>query len=415
MGAGRPRGYPARFYEILGSPPCRERAVDLKAMEKGYFGKHVFLGLLGLLGVMVALLPCELWLRIYHPDQYQPYSYLQKHKRYLVNGQESIDNGMFTRSNYYAFESRHHLNAVITDRYFSFTQKVTTNGDGFRFFGNPNGQDKIMVLGDSVTFGVGVDDGESYPDQLQRLLGRDYQVLNYGVGCWGFAEYYLTYKRYTPQVCPGLIILGVFPSNDFDDLRAASWRGKAQGDLPRPPLVRRDVYLDREEQLCSTEWTYRVPGLRNLATFVLLNKVLVRRLTGRVERWADGRNPLATEALSLKIIADMAREHRVLVLLLPARYNYENRKFLQQMEHYGEKVQQIKGVHLIDFFPLVRARAQELYVDGSHFNQEGNRLVAQEIYGFLRKNHLLQGSKGSDSMARGALPRDRDPAAAARR
>jgi hypothetical protein len=49
---------------------------------------------------------------------------------------------------------------------------------GFRFFGNPNGQDKIMVLGDSVTFGVGVDDGESYPDQHQRLLGRDYQVLN---------------------------------------------------------------------------------------------------------------------------------------------------------------------------------------------------------------------------------------------
>jgi hypothetical protein len=210
-------------------------------MAQGYFGKHMFLVLLG---VMVALLPCELALRLFYLDQYPPYSYLEKHKRYLVNGQEATEGGMFTRSNYYAFESRHHLNAVITDRYLNFTQKVTTNGDGFRFFGNPNGQDKIMVLGDSVTFGVGVDDGESYPDQLQRLLGRDYQVLNYGVGCCGFAEYYLTYNRYTPQVRPGLIILGVFPANDFHDLRAASWPGKAQGDLPWPPLARLDVYVD---------------------------------------------------------------------------------------------------------------------------------------------------------------------------
>lgn len=381
-------------------------------MAQGNFGKHMFLVLLG---VMVALLPCELALRLFYPDQYPPYSYLEKHKRYLINGPESTEGGMFTRSNYYAFESRHHLNAVITDRYYSFTQKVTTNGDGFRFFGNPNGQDKIMVLGDSVTFGVGVDDGESYPDQLQRLLGRDYQVLNYGVGSWGFAEYYLTYKRYTPQVRPGLIILGVFPANDFHDLRDASWPGKAQGELPRPPLARLDVYVDQEGFLRSTEWTYRVPGLRDLTTFVLFNKVLVRRLTSWAERLADRLNPLATEELSLKIIADLARDQRLLVLLLPARQNYRDSKFLRQIEHYGEKVQQIKGVRLIDFFPLVRARAGELYVDENHFNPAGNRLVAQEIYGFLMKNRLLTRSTGSGGGARHTNLRERDPEEAAAR
>lgn len=172
------------------------------------------------------------------------------------------------------------------------------------------------------------------------------------MGSWGFAEYYLTYKRYTPQVRPGLIILGVFPANDFHDLRAASWPGKAQGELPRPPLARLDVYVDQEGYLRSTEWTYRVPGLRDLATFVLFNKVLVRRLTGWMERRADRRNPLATEELSLNIIADLVRDPRVLVLLLPARHNYRDSKFLRQMEHYQEKVQQLKGVHLINFFPM---------------------------------------------------------------
>jgi hypothetical protein len=103
-------------------------------MAQGNFGKHM---LLVLLGVMVALLPCELALRLFYPDQYPPYSYLEKHKRYLINGPESTQGGMFTRSNYYAFESRHHLNAVITDRYYSFTQKVTTTEDGFPLLWQP--------------------------------------------------------------------------------------------------------------------------------------------------------------------------------------------------------------------------------------------------------------------------------------
>jgi len=59
-------------------------------MEKGYFGKHLFLGLLG---VIVALLPCELALRLFYLDQYPPYSYLEKHKRFLVNGQEATEGG----------------------------------------------------------------------------------------------------------------------------------------------------------------------------------------------------------------------------------------------------------------------------------------------------------------------------------
>jgi lysophospholipase L1-like esterase len=348
-----------------------------------------------LLGVIVALLPCELALRLFYPAQYPTYSSLEKHKRYTVNGRESKGSGMFTRSNYYAFESRHNLHAVITDRNYSFTQKVTTNGDGFRFTGNLNNQNKIMVLGDSVTFGVGVDDGESYPDQLQRLLGQDYQVLNYGVGAWGFAEYYLTYKRYAPRIRPRLIILGVFPANDFADLMDASWPGKAQGDLPRPPLTRKDVFVDQEGFLRSTDWTYRVPGLRELATFVLINKVLGRRLSVWADRLADHLNALPTEELSLKIITEMARNQHLLVLLLPARQTYGDKKFLRKVENYREKVAQIKGVHLLDFFPVVQPRAGELYVDANHFNPAGNRLVAQEIYGFLMKNRLL--SRNTDS------------------
>jgi acyl-CoA thioesterase-1 len=43
---------------------------------------------------------------------------------------------------------------------------------------------RVAAVGDSITFGEGVDpdrrEEESYPGQLQGLLGSDYQVLNFG-------------------------------------------------------------------------------------------------------------------------------------------------------------------------------------------------------------------------------------------
>jgi len=44
---------------------------------------------------------------------------------------------------------------------------------------------KVAAIGDSITQGTGVDGDaslESYPAQLQALLGRKYQVANYGLG-----------------------------------------------------------------------------------------------------------------------------------------------------------------------------------------------------------------------------------------
>ena len=39
---------------------------------------------------------------------------------------------------------------------------------------------KVACIGDSVTKGYGLKDGKSYPDQLQQLLGNQYEVKNFG-------------------------------------------------------------------------------------------------------------------------------------------------------------------------------------------------------------------------------------------
>jgi lysophospholipase L1-like esterase len=40
---------------------------------------------------------------------------------------------------------------------------------------------RVACVGDSITQGVGAGKGESYPAQLQKLLGEQWEVLNFGV------------------------------------------------------------------------------------------------------------------------------------------------------------------------------------------------------------------------------------------
>ena len=176
--------------------------------------------------ILISLIAIELLLRNSYKQLYPTYSYLLKNKRYIVDGKENDFSLIYSKSNYYAYKSKPNIDLVETDKYYNFTQRIKTNDEGFRFGIKDKFRKNIMVLGDSVTFGIGVNNGETYPDCLENILGNKYNVLNFGVGGWGFAEYYLTYKKYVRDVNPILIIMGVFPSNDFNDLFYSYWQGK---------------------------------------------------------------------------------------------------------------------------------------------------------------------------------------------
>ena len=75
---------------------------------------------------------------------------------------------------------------------------------------------RVIVVGDSFTYGEGIDARWTYSAQLERALARDFdvEVLNLGVLGYSSADVAETTRRLLPQLEPDLVVYGVC-LNDF--------------------------------------------------------------------------------------------------------------------------------------------------------------------------------------------------------
>lgn len=93
----------------------------------------------------------------------------------------------------------------------------------------PDGVLRVAVLGDSFTEAFQVDEQATWLYQLQSLLNHDptcpitanhsrgVQLLNFGVGGYGTGQQLLTWRHVASSFKPGLVILAIYPGNDFTD------------------------------------------------------------------------------------------------------------------------------------------------------------------------------------------------------
>lgn len=63
----------------------------------------------------------------------------------------------------------------------------------------PDAPHRVLFLGDSYTYGVGVGQGQVFTDQLQRALGDRVAVVNRGIIAYGTAQEYLLLQRELSQ------------------------------------------------------------------------------------------------------------------------------------------------------------------------------------------------------------------------
>jgi len=149
------------------------------------------------------------------------------------------------------------------------------NGQGLRdevdFAPEHPGVRRILLLGDSFVFGVGVAFEDTLGEQLERALdlgeagGLPVEVVPVGVPGYGPDDYALLAERWVPRVHPDLVLVALFTGNDIYDC-----------DIKRSdPKVVVEGYLVSRRQA----WSYNIRKYS-----VLANLALQSFAPGRVEQ-----------------------------------------------------------------------------------------------------------------------------------
>lgn len=169
---------------------------------------------------------------------------------------------------------------------------ITTNAHGLRgkeikLEKNP-GTKRILILGDSYTFGLYVGDEETYPAVLEKILtekGYPVEVINAG-----YADGYETDEQYVwllnagLQFQPDIVIYGCFSGNDIN-VNPVNWKTVNAEGLPTK-IVDSNTYVDdfgrvrsrlKDNKTVGGELIYRIPLLRESHFFVAI-EVMGERL-----------------------------------------------------------------------------------------------------------------------------------------
>lgn len=285
----------------------------------------------------------------------------------------------------------------------------TTDRDGFRNAESSPDQAQIVAVGDSWTFGFGVDDSVAWPRLLADSL-RPMRVRNLGLIGSGPEQYTRILERFGLPLHPAVILYGVFPGNDLDDQEAferwmrdgrpgnfAEWR--TYGPSGRPPPLWQRSYLGvaieegwkyRHERFAGS--TIRLPDGSPL-------QLAPARLQPKAERSHRG-DPAFDGVLAAvaraRALATQAGA-RLVVLVFPTKeevYLPLRGETAPALTSRWVPALRELGVECLDLTDTMRAHAggAPLYfeVDG-HVNTVGNRVIAQALQGYLQAHRAELG------------------------
>ncbi len=158
-----------------------------------------------MISVLVVLLVCELIMRIFYgiPSSEMNHFSLSKSKYYQ-------------RDDEIKFVPRKNIRGVHNKKG-SFSSTFQTNSRGLRDkeykLDKTEGIKRIVVLGDSFTWGYGVNNNEIYTERLESILPNT-EVINLGVTAYQLRQEITYFKREGIKYHPDIVIVG-FCLNDI--------------------------------------------------------------------------------------------------------------------------------------------------------------------------------------------------------
>lgn len=257
-----------------------------------------------------------------------------------------------------------------------------TRGNEFENY-KPKNVFRIISLGDSKTFGWGLNESETYSSLLESSLQNFFgdslhvEVINAGVNAWSYSQL-LTYLKgigitYNPDL---VIVADANLWTQFSEHSSKTFVNKMMKQVWLKNLLRRSsiYHFFVEVKLQKVYYKYR----KKFIPIDPKNDILFKE--------QQHENSYVFFEDNIRDIFRLLNEHNVKSLMLYIPHKMEvisDRKSM--VLPIKQRVSAAYSVPLIDFTQSFRQYSKRLYLEGDpvHPNVEGNRIIAEEIFRFL--------------------------------
>lgn len=362
----------------------------------------VFRCILALFLVIPALMLGELGMRIFLPGVY-----LSPQPGFMVDGPEYpshlLPGFRGSERNYLVYDP----GAPLTE------WTITISWAGWREPEYPQTRPprtkRLMVLGDSVTFGMGVDDYCTLPAYLKRDLDMDtqsnWQVFNRSIPGWHSWHQARHLRRYGETLRPDIVTVHVV-MNDFVPLGDDYYEANVAGN----PVPGRKGFLDRLRTLNLVRQFFAAPGsFRPLRGNELLSSAKVEigaeesGVFGQDKWWylrypEDDAQHMATRRKSDDIAFARYREMRELTARIGAKLlivlhptasqmgpRYWGRNLYDRTEPERRALSVLakrfrdEGFELLELTQILEASEEPVFIDEAHHTALGNSIAARAV------------------------------------
>lgn len=243
---------------------------------------------------------------------------------------------------------------------------------------------RVLLLGDSITFGAGVRMEETYAKITERLVkercGKNFQLINAGVNSYHFAHYYIFIKEHISKFDPDHLMIGLC----INDVRPKEVAG------PRYLVQTNSSDFDLHS---VKHWIKKLikksPTFQLISSLVFSNTYMRQRYSSRwitevMLSWNNSKLIYEFRKMlsEIKVIADENRIRFTIILFPELQQILDYDKYKLPREKLLGILDDIQ-VQYVDLYDTFRSKKtiSKYYLPGDtvHFTPEGHKLIAQVL------------------------------------
>lgn len=247
----------------------------------------------------------------------------------------------------------------------------------------PSNTYRIVVLGDSFTFGDGIALEETYTKQLENILNeklndKNYEVINFGVDGYNTIQEAEVLKEKAIKFDPDLIIIGYLPNDAEISGQNKLDNTQEENEIKKSAYFKFMNFLNKYSRFVQ----YVRAKVLNLN---LYHKGYISYFS---EIYAEDSIEWQKNMESIKKIADIGKENNIPVLLIiipiPAKFNNYHLGDI----HEKVKIESINNdLYVLDtlaYFQNQELNEITVSMYNPHLNKKGNEIIANAIYNEIK-------------------------------